>query len=227
MSTALATEPGSSSAPDRSRRSSTPTTASCCTGAAAAAPAACSSPAARTAPDRGPRFQRVRADASGAMVCARARSETRPRPGTATGPPAGCASPPGSRGSSRRCRPSCSRRPALAPAEAVLDVGCGTGPTTRDAAAAVGPTGRVTGLDVSQDMLDRGRRRAGRRPAPRRIDWLLADASHVVAARPPALRRRALPLRRDVLLRPGRGVRQPRPAPPAGRPPRPRRVGPA
>jgi ubiquinone/menaquinone biosynthesis C-methylase UbiE len=33
-------------------------------------------------------------------------------------------------------------------------VGCGTGPTTRRAAALVGPSGSVTGLDISAEMLD-------------------------------------------------------------------------
>ena len=42
----------------------------------------------------------------------------------------------------------------LQPGEAVLDVGCGTGTTTRMAASAVGSGGAVTGLDVSADMLE-------------------------------------------------------------------------
>ncbi len=41
----------------------------------------------------------------------------------------------------------------------VLDVGCGCGGSTLDLAARVGPTGRVTGVDVSQAMLERARRR--------------------------------------------------------------------
>src|SRR4051812_19646648 len=41
----------------------------------------------------------------------------------------------------------------LQPGESVLDVGCGTGPTTYAAAAAVGPTGHVCGLDISGEML--------------------------------------------------------------------------
>ena len=41
----------------------------------------------------------------------------------------------------------------LRPGESVLDVGCGTGPTTHAAARAVGPSGQVCGLDVSGQML--------------------------------------------------------------------------
>jgi len=41
----------------------------------------------------------------------------------------------------------------LAPGEAVLDVACGPGTVTRLAAALSGPTGRVTGCDLSPAML--------------------------------------------------------------------------
>jgi SAM-dependent methyltransferase len=42
------------------------------------------------------------------------------------------------------------------PGEDVVDIGCGTGLTTRDAARAAAP-GRVVGVDVSEPMLDRAR----------------------------------------------------------------------
>ncbi len=41
--------------------------------------------------------------------------------------------------------------------EHVLDVGCGTGACTRAIAVAVGDEGQVTGLDISQPLLDRAR----------------------------------------------------------------------
>ena len=41
----------------------------------------------------------------------------------------------------------------LVPGQSVLDVGCGTGPTTYAAALDVGSAGHVCGLDVSADML--------------------------------------------------------------------------
>ena len=42
---------------------------------------------------------------------------------------------------------------ALQPGEQILDVACGTGAVTRQAAQAVGPTGTVIGLDVNVGML--------------------------------------------------------------------------
>jgi SAM-dependent methyltransferase len=44
----------------------------------------------------------------------------------------------------------------ISPGDEVLDIGCGTGLTTRDAARAAAP-GRVVGVDVSEQMLERAR----------------------------------------------------------------------
>jgi SAM-dependent methyltransferase len=57
------------------------------------------------------------------------------------------------------------------PGEAILDVGCGAGATTRALAARVGPTGRALGVDVSAPLLAVARARGG-------AEYLLADASH-------------------------------------------------
>jgi SAM-dependent methyltransferase len=43
----------------------------------------------------------------------------------------------------------------IAPGERVLDIGCGNGLTSRDAARAVGPSGEVLGVDLSGPMLAR------------------------------------------------------------------------
>ena len=54
-------------------------------------------------------------------------------------------------------------RAALAPGDAVLDVGCGPGDDLFAMANLVGPTGRLVGLDASAVMLaEAGRRAAGR-----------------------------------------------------------------
>ena len=45
------------------------------------------------------------------------------------------------------------RRAKLQPGERVLDLGCGTGVLTLRAGAAVGPTGRVDAIDISDEML--------------------------------------------------------------------------
>jgi SAM-dependent methyltransferase len=49
---------------------------------------------------------------------------------------------------------------ALFPGEHVLDVACGTGLATFAAARAVGPLGRVVGIDISGHMVDAAQRRA-------------------------------------------------------------------
>lgn len=62
---------------------------------------------------------------------------------------------------------------ALGKGEAVLDVACGTGVATRLAAEIVGPSGSVTGVDVTPEMLQM----AGQVPSSgASIDWIHADA---------------------------------------------------
>ena len=48
---------------------------------------------------------------------------------------------------------------ALSPAARVLDVGCGTGNDVRALAELVGPTGHVTGIDLSATMTSEARTR--------------------------------------------------------------------
>src|SRR5262249_12066991 len=52
------------------------------------------------------------------------------------------------------------RHAALRPGEVVLDLGCGGGIDTLLAARQVGPTGRVVGLDMTLEMVERARRNA-------------------------------------------------------------------
>jgi SAM-dependent methyltransferase len=53
----------------------------------------------------------------------------------------------------------------LHPGETVLDIGCGAGATTLRAAEAVGPSGRVTAVDVSAPLLAATAERVAARPA--------------------------------------------------------------
>ena len=63
----------------------------------------------------------------------------------------------------------------LHPGERVLDVACGTGVIARRAAELVGPTGSVTGIDLSPDMIDVAKATEG--PAGAHIEWHVADAT--------------------------------------------------
>lgn len=60
------------------------------------------------------------------------------------------------------------------PGEQVLDVGCGCGAATLDFARAVGPGGRVAGLDISGPMLAEGKARA-EAAGVANVDWRQAD----------------------------------------------------
>jgi len=70
----------------------------------------------------------------------------------------------------------------VVPGEHVLDVGCGPGATTLPYAAAVGPTGHVTGIDISEPMLAVARRRVAEEGLAN-VTLILADAQ--VHALPP------------------------------------------
>jgi ubiquinone/menaquinone biosynthesis C-methylase UbiE len=63
----------------------------------------------------------------------------------------------------------------------VLDVGCGGGQSTRDAARAA-VYGSALGVDISEQMLERARRRRGGRP--HNVAYQLGDAQ--VHPSPPA-----------------------------------------
>ena len=56
----------------------------------------------------------------------------------------------------------------------VMDIGCGCGAPTLEFARAVGPSGRVTGLDISGPMLAEGKRRASAAGITN-IDWRQVD----------------------------------------------------
>jgi len=64
------------------------------------------------------------------------------------------------------------RLAAAKPGERVLDVGCGAGQTSGLLAAAVGPSGHVTGVDISTPLLGAARKRA-----PNNADFIHADAA--------------------------------------------------
>ncbi len=64
---------------------------------------------------------------------------------------------------------------ALQPGEHVLDVGCGAGFTSLDAAQKVGPSGHVLGVDISHPMLEAARELAAREHAGH-LEFAFGDA---------------------------------------------------
>jgi trans-aconitate methyltransferase len=73
-------------------------------------------------------------------------------------------------------------RAHLQPGERVLDVGCGSGPSTAAAATEVHPGGMVTGY-IAAPMISAARQRVGDRD----IEWIVGDAENYAAARITAL----------------------------------------
>ena len=65
----------------------------------------------------------------------------------------------------------------VAPGNAVLDVGCGTGTLAIAAARRVGPTGTVCGIDASPPMIARARRKATK--AGVRVDFRVGVAENL------------------------------------------------
>lgn len=66
----------------------------------------------------------------------------------------------------------------LKPGDDVLDVGCGTGLATFEAAKRVGPAGFVTGIDLSVGQIEVARRKSAIF-APGRISYVLRDATNL------------------------------------------------
>lgn len=70
---------------------------------------------------------------------------------------------------------------ALRPGQRILDIGCGTGLNFCHLQRRIGPTGSITGVDASPQMLDRARRRA-RSAGWNNIRLIEADATALDAA---------------------------------------------
>lgn len=73
---------------------------------------------------------------------------------------------------------------ALKQGERVLDIGCGAGLTSLEAARAVGPTGHVLGVDIAAPMIDAARDLA-KNAEMAHLDFMLGDAQTDIFA-PPA-----------------------------------------
>ena len=75
---------------------------------------------------------------------------------------------------------------ALRPGERVVDVGCGAGQTLLQLAQRVTPDGWVTGLDISEPLLELARQRIAT-SGQSRIDVVLGDAETARSSPPTTL----------------------------------------
>ncbi len=66
---------------------------------------------------------------------------------------------------------------ALRPAERILDIGSGPGFLAAEMMSEVGPSGQISGIDVSEHMLAMARERCSRLGAAPTVDFQLADAT--------------------------------------------------
>ncbi|MPV35626.1 class I SAM-dependent methyltransferase [Georgenia subflava] len=65
------------------------------------------------------------------------------------------------------------RTAGVGPGQHVLDVACGTGVVARQAAALVGPSGHLSGVDLNPAMIEVARERASA------VDWRVGDAAEL------------------------------------------------
>ncbi len=73
----------------------------------------------------------------------------------------------------------------LRPGETVFDIACGTGPTLPDLAAAVGPSGRVVGIELCPEMAALARRRVAAADLVGRVQ-VVESAVEAMRVNPPA-----------------------------------------
>jgi demethylmenaquinone methyltransferase/2-methoxy-6-polyprenyl-1,4-benzoquinol methylase len=76
-------------------------------------------------------------------------------------------------GADGRWRRAAVRAASLRPGDRVIDVACGSGKLAAELAIAVGPTGRVIGVDLSPGMIDVARRT---QPALAQLEFVVANA---------------------------------------------------
>ena len=74
---------------------------------------------------------------------------------------------------------------ALRPGEKVVDIGCGAGEISLELARRVGPTGQVTGLDISPPLVAEANRRAAAIVPKLPVQFELGDAARVSVSTAP------------------------------------------